>query len=281
MSNVVAKVNAQEITEAELQEMVTAYQKQTQKEEISEEEKKMLLDNLIENKLLQLEAKERGLEVTEDLLKQQLTVFYQQFGGEENFNNLLTEQGLDPQEVVENVKTDLLGQLAAKDEVDAKSNVTEEAMQAFYEQHKEHIKTEDSFRASHILFKNEDGNAKESADKVLAELKAGGDFEALAKEHSACPSSAKGGDLNFFGKGQMVPEFENAVVSMGVDEVSDPVKTQFGYHIIKKTDHADGKQLTFDEAKNRINEILYNEQSKTIVKDLVDSLKVKFNVEYL
>jgi len=85
-------------------------------------------------------------------------------------------------------------------------------------------------RASHILVEKQS-----QALKVLEELKAGTDFRELAKKYSTCPSSKKGGDLGQFGRGQMVREFEQAAFALKAGQVSEPVKTQFGYHIIKRT----------------------------------------------
>jgi peptidyl-prolyl cis-trans isomerase C len=85
-------------------------------------------------------------------------------------------------------------------------------------------------KASHILVEKHS-----QALKVLEELGAGKDFKELARKHSTCPSRKKGGDLGFFGRGRMVKEFERAAFALKVGEVSGPVKTQFGYHIIKKT----------------------------------------------
>lgn len=85
-------------------------------------------------------------------------------------------------------------------------------------------------KASHILVSSLD-----EAKSVLAELKKGKDFGDLAKKYSNCPSGANGGDLGFFGKGQMVKEFEDAAFKMKVGEVSQPIKTQFGWHLIKVT----------------------------------------------
>ncbi len=85
-------------------------------------------------------------------------------------------------------------------------------------------------RASHILV-----DKQSQALKILEELKAGRDFKELARKHSTCPSGKRGGDLGFFGRSQMVKEFEKAAFALNVGEFSEPVKTQFGYHIIKKT----------------------------------------------
>lgn len=86
-------------------------------------------------------------------------------------------------------------------------------------------------RASHILVKTE-----EEAKKLLEEIKNGSDFAELAKEHSMCPSGQAGGDLNFFGRGMMVKPFEEAAFALKKGEVSEPVETQFGWHLIKLTD---------------------------------------------
>ena len=85
-------------------------------------------------------------------------------------------------------------------------------------------------RASHILVEKQSQTIK-----VLEELKAGGDFRELAKKYSTCPSGKRGGDLGQFGRGQMVREFEQAAFALKLGQVSEPVKTQFGYHVIKRT----------------------------------------------
>jgi len=85
-------------------------------------------------------------------------------------------------------------------------------------------------RASHILVEKQS-----QALKVLEELKAGGDFRELARKYSACPSGKRGGDLGQFGRGQMAREFEQAAFALKPGQVSEPVKTQFGYHVIKRT----------------------------------------------
>lgn len=85
-------------------------------------------------------------------------------------------------------------------------------------------------RASHILVPTE-----KLANKIMKKINAGKDFARLAKKYSECPSCEKGGDLGFFSRGKMIPEFENAAFNMEIGQVSTPVKTQFGYHLIKVT----------------------------------------------
>ena len=86
------------------------------------------------------------------------------------------------------------------------------------------------FRASHILVKDQ-----ATAERLYERVKKGESFQSLAHQYSTCPSKSKGGELGWFGEGKMVPQFENAVRKMSVGAISKPVKTQFGYHIIKKT----------------------------------------------
>lgn len=86
-------------------------------------------------------------------------------------------------------------------------------------------------RCSHILVKE-----KAEAERLLSEIRGGADFGAKAREHSSCPSGKKGGDLGPFGRGQMVKEFEQAAFSMAPGDISEPVKTKFGYHLIKRTE---------------------------------------------
>jgi peptidyl-prolyl cis-trans isomerase C len=86
------------------------------------------------------------------------------------------------------------------------------------------------WKASHILV-----SSRDLAGKIKAELKKGAKFEDMARKHSTCPSKSKGGDLGWFGPGQMVKAFEDAVKKSGTGSISDPVKTQFGFHIIKVT----------------------------------------------
>jgi parvulin-like peptidyl-prolyl isomerase len=280
MAQAVAWVEDKTITSDDLNGMVQAFQQQNRKESVSDEERKMLLENLIENALLREESKSRGLTVTDDMVNAQLEQLYSRYGGKEKLEQMLANSPVSLDEVAENIRHDMAGQLAAEDEIQKNLSISDEDLEQFYEQNKDKIKSGEAFRAQHILIKDDKDTPEETAAKLHTQIQEGSSFDELAKEHSDCPSGQKGGDLDWFGKGQMVPAFESALLKLDVGEVSEPVKTDFGYHIIKKTDHRPEKELSFDEAKDQIKEFLAREKGKKIVADLVSNLRDKYTVKY-
>lgn len=155
------------------------------------------------------------------------------------------------------VKLDLLRQKAAMKDV----KVTEEEMKKYYDEYKPKIK------ASHILVEDE-----KTANEIKAKLDKGEDFAKLAKEYSKDPGSAKnGGDLGWFESGEMVKEFEDAAYALKVGEISKPVKSEYGYHIIKVTDKEEKK--SFEEMKEEI--------EWELKKSKLDPAKVQSEVEKL
>jgi peptidyl-prolyl cis-trans isomerase C len=141
---------------------------------------------------------------------------------------------------------------------DAEKAVTDEEASKYYMDNVLQFSQPEQVQASHILLGNKDmddaakATAKAKAEEVLKQVEAGGDFAALAKEHSTCPSKERGGDLGYFPKEQMVPEFANAAFAMKVGDVSDIVETQFGYHIIKVTGRKEAQTQQLDEVKETI-----------------------------
>lgn len=154
-----------------------------------------------------------------------------------------------------------------------KGEVGEGLAKTFYEDQVKGIKPEEEVQARHILVDTEE-KAKEIADKVAK----GGDFAALAKENSKDPGSKDdGGMLGFFGRGQMVPQFEEAVFKLKKGEVSPPVKSQFGFHVIKLEDRRDKKLPTFDEVKDRI----LNSMIQRRAQDVANELRTKAKIVYV
>ena len=160
-------------------------------------------------------------------------------------------------------------------EIMAKSTVSDQDIKDYYDKNKESFVMATEIKASHILVKTE-----EEAQKVLARLKKGEKFEAIAKAVSLDTASAKnGGDVGFFKKGQMVPEFERAAASLKVGDISIPVKTQFGYHIIKVTDKKTGSPVEFEKVRDLISQKLSGEKQKEAFEAYIAELKKTYKVE--
>lgn len=135
-------------------------------------------------------------------------------------------------------------------------------------------------RASHILLKED--NKKEAEEVLKKALKKGADFAELAKKHSTGPSAPRGGDLDFFGRGRMVPEFESVVFDLKKGQVHPKlVKTQFGWHIIKLTDKRGGDDVKFEDKKEDVARAVERNAKEDLVKSLRDGAKVKIDEEKL
>jgi peptidyl-prolyl cis-trans isomerase C len=167
------------------------------------------------------------------------------------------------------------------------TDVSDADVKAFYDQHPESFKQPEMVRASHILIMVPQdakpevvAEKKKLIDAAAARVAKGEDFNKVASEVSEDPSAKQnGGDLNFFAKGQMVPEFSDAAFKLEKGKVSDPVKTQYGFHIIKVTDKKDAKTVTFDEAKEKITGYLKEQKKRTAVNDLIASVREKADVK--
>ena len=138
--------------------------------------------------------------------------------------------------------------------------VTDVEMQAFYNDNPEHFAEPESAHAKHILVDTE-----EKAAEIMASIEKGEvAFEDAAKEFSSCPSNAQGGDLGEFGRGQMVPEFDQVAFEAEIGKVVGPVKTQFGYHLIKVEGRKEASVMPFDEVKDYIQGTLLQQKQNDV-----------------
>jgi peptidyl-prolyl cis-trans isomerase D len=157
-----------------------------------------------------------------------------------------------------------------------KATVTGQQIERAYNENIQQYSTPDQIRASHILLKTEgkdDATVKKQAEELLAKLKAGANFEELAKKNSQDEGSAvKGGDLDFFGKGQMVPEFDKVAFELQPGQMSDLVKSQYGYHIIKVTDKRAASTRPLAEVRSQIEDQLKYEQAQNAAQKLADEV---------
>ena len=181
------------------------------------------------------------------------------------------EETAEFQEIMEKAMRDIYAQLAMKKAL-SDVEVTEEEARAFYAENPQHFRKSESVSAKHILVADED-----ACKAVLASIENGEKtFEDAAKECSTCPSGAKGGDLGSFGKGQMVKEFEDAAFSAEIGAVVGPVKTQFGYHLIKVEAKSEASVSPFEEVAEQIGMNLIQRKQSALYTAKVAELRAKY-----
>ena len=202
-----------------------------------------ILSQLVTAEILEQWGDELGIEVTEEDVEAQKEALIEQLGGEEAFDQAVAESGLADEDIQLQLRQRALQEKIAEEV--GQAEVTDEQVAEFYEQNKD-TRFGERARARHILV-----DERPLAEDLIAQLEDGADFAALAKEHSKDPGSgAQGGDLGEFSRGQMVPEFDEAVFSAEVGEIVGPVKTEFGFHIIELLEILEGQ--TLEEATEEI-----------------------------
>ncbi|MFJ7978222.1 peptidylprolyl isomerase [Peribacillus sp. JNUCC 23] len=207
-----------------------------------------VLDTMITNKLVDLEADKEKVKITDKEIQTELDTMMESYGGKDTFEAQLASSGLKTADIEEDIRS----YLKTVKLLEPRIKITDDEMKEYFEANKDQYAQAEQVEASHILVKDE-ATAKEVATKLAD----GGDFTKLAKEYSTDAANASnGGKLGYFGKDEMAPEFEKAAFSMKINEISDPVKTEFGYHIIQVTGKKEAKAASFEDSKKDIKEAL-------------------------
>lgn len=240
----VAKVNDKEITREDVLKFLNDMGPQMAMQFQSPEGIKRVIEEMVNQELLYKDAKDTNME-DEKAFKEVL---------EQTKTNLL--KGYAFNKIVEDIKLE------------------DEEVEDFFTHNKNLFAKEESIKASHILVES-----KEEADSILEKINDGMAFEDAAREFSTCPSKEAGGSLGEFGRGQMVPEFEQAAFAMEEESISSPVKTQFGYHIIKLDEKNEGKDVEYSEVKNEVEKQLLAKKQEEKYIEKISSLKEKYPVE--
>lgn len=210
------------------------------------------LSALIDNKIIEQEADKKDITITDKEITEELQTYIDSYGGEEAFQSALEQSGLTENDV----KSDVENYLKIEKLLEPEIKVTEEEMKTYFDENKESFNEQEQVEASHILVDD-----KKTAEEVAQKLADGQDFAELAKEYSTDASNAEsGGELGYFSKGEMAAEFEEAAFSMAKGEISDLVKTEYGYHIIKVTDKKAAKEAVYEDHKEDIKEILFDQK---------------------
>lgn len=245
MEKILATVNGMPITEADVNNLIAGLGSRAATYN-TPEGKKIVLQQLINNKLLLLDAKRNLLEAEPEFkaelarLRDSLLVNY------------------------------------ASERVISGVRVTDKEAEEYYAANQEKFVTGGSVNASHILVDSE-----ELANELIEKISTGAvTFEDAAREHSSCPSKENGGNLGDFGKGQMVPEFDSAVFSMSVGELSKiPVKTQFGYHVIRLNSKSESTVMPYESISADIKDALLGEKRRKAYESKINQLKILYPVD--
>lgn len=244
--------------------------------------KDTVLEQMINTEVIYQQAKKDKLLPSEEEVNKQFKEFQKEVKDDKIYKQNMKKLGITDEDIKKEQEIGIAIK-NYKDNFFKNAEISNEEMKKYYDDNKNEF-YKDEVKASHILIKTIDENnnelsdkkkeeAKKKAEDILKKIKSGEEFAKLAKEYSEDGTASQGGDLGFFTKGEMVPEFEKAAWELKPGEVSDLVKTQYGYHIIKVTDKVD-KQLSFDEVKDTIKDMLLNEKFNKNIEDLVKEAKI-------
>ncbi len=255
-----------------------------------------LLRDLIDQQLLLQKADELGISADTDVIKR-LDEMRKQMHAEsmEDLQKAAEAQGVSWEEFKQNLKNSILTQKVISQEVGGHITVSQQEVQQYYDQHKAEMERPEQVRMSEILVstqkqpavKTEKGQdvlpeapspevvaaAKAKADKIYAMLKAGGNFEELAKKYSDGPTSAVGGDLEYFKRGTLSKDLEGLVFAMNAGEYTQPVRTNQGWVILKVTEHQTSGVPPLKDAENQIQEQIYMSKMQPALRDYLTKLR--------
>lgn len=242
--NLVAVVNGKEIYEQDVLKFINDMGPQMAMQFQSPEGIERVVDELVNQELIYLDAVDSNLDQEEEY-----------------------------KELLDLTKVNLLKNYAFNKLI-GNEDVSEKEIEDFYNEYKDNFQRPEMLNASHILV-----DSKEKADEIAGEIKAGLSFEDAATKYSSCPSKEQGGNLGEFGRGQMVPEFENAAFEMEEGTISDPVKSQFGYHIIKLNQKLPASLSSLEETKDEIKNQIIRMKQQNKYMDKVNELTEKYEVK--
>lgn len=258
---IVATVNGHKITKNQLYDFMV---KQGGQE---------ALNALVNEEIVILEAKKANIEVTDQEIQEELEYYYDYYGSKETFEQIMIQNGIKIASVEQDVKLSLL----VKKLLEPRITITEEEMQEYYSENKDLFSTPEEVKASHILVETE-----ETAKEVKNKLDSGADFAELAKEYSTDEANKDiGGQLGFFGRGRMVKAFEDAAFSIAPGTISDPVKTSYGYHIIKVEEKKEAQEFSFEEKKSEVRDAILEEKMQSEYPNWQQEVFAQYDIDIL
>lgn len=246
------------------------------------------LDWMISLKLLTQEAKRLDIKADSNEVRLALSNIKRRFPNEQKFFEALQQSNLTLEQFQINLAQELTVQKLLEQQIASQiKDVTDDEALKYYQDHGEELMQPEQIRVHHILFKVSETADPEKvkaveakAQRVLDRIKKGEDFETLARQYSEDPASAlRGGNIGFFSRGDMIKNFEDAAFALKVGQVSDLVRTQLGFHIIRLDERKSSQKMPFEEVKLAIKARLKQEQSNALFQQYVAALKSKAEIK--
>lgn len=278
-NKILATVNGENINQKDVNLILTRFGNQISEEQLPAVTKQ-ILDGLITQKLIMQFIRDNKIEPAKATIDAELNKVREEIKSNPSLANQTLDQVLESHgSSIDDLKKDITISLSLEKYLG--KDLDDQKLKAHFEQNKA-VYDETEVKASHVLVDTrtlktdeELAQAKDKINKARAEVVAGKDFADIAKQYSDCPSKEKGGDLGFFKrKGQMVEPFAAAAFALKVGQVSDPVKTNFGYHIIKVTEIKQGKDVTFDDIKQNVKQDILQEKAQVLISQLRQKAKI-------
>ncbi len=250
------------------------------------EVKKGVVESLIKQELLDQESQNKSIKVEDKKIDAEMDALKKRFPSEKEYNTALAKMNLSEAEIKFQIAKGLAIQQFIDTKFVQKITVSDDETKAHYNNNLDAFKQPEQVRARHILImvapqatEEQKAAARKKLQECQKKLGKGEDFEALAKEYSEGPSGAKGGDLGYFSRGQMVPSFEEVAFALKSGEVSDIVETRFGYHLIKVVDKKPGSTVSYEKVKDNLQQYMKQQKVQKQVKLYIEKLEKKAKVE--
>lgn len=278
-------VNDEAITQREVAQLLFPIYEQYKKEFTGArferkmvEAEDMVIDQLIDDKLILSEAKRQGIEVSSKEIEDRLQKLRDKFETEEQFRSKLAEQNISLSELRKKIKNDTMKQKLLHKIMGWKVAITPTEVRKYYDSHIKDFTKPEKAKVLNILIKKEkNGRTKEEAEfliKRICELvNKGENFEVLAKEYSEGPNAKKGGSLGLIERGEMREEIDNAIFSLEAGAVSEIVESPLGYHVFKVTERIPEEITDFEIAKDEVEELIYRERIDKNLKKWLKELR--------
>ena len=245
-----------------------------------------ILNKLIDRELLYQESQKKNISVNAEEVDLQIKTIKGRFASQEEFEKTIAEMGLTEADIKSEIEHNMAIRGLIDTQVIDKIEISESETKAYYDNNPSFFKKPEQVKASHILIKV----APEATDmqkaqkrieiaKIQQKVKEGQDFATLAKEYSEGPSKENGGDLGYFGRGQMVKPFDEAAFALKPGQVSDIVEPRFGYHIIKVFDIKPETVMAYADVKDRLAQHLKSQRVDQEARTYIEKLKNEAKIE--